>query len=412
VLGKIERLLGSESILSMGRTAPNPSVAAVLLGLSSVASDGVSLFSGGTEVAGKRHAEIVAFDAYDRSTLRFDRAILFVTLEPCSTTGRTPPCTDRILSYEEVDTVVIYCTDPLLHGSGIERLRAANKTVRIISENRNRSGRFHSRPFLAGFLSRTTRRVPRFHLKAALTRDGAIGIRGRRVKISGEEADRFSMGLRSVVDAVIVGPGTISSDLPALNLRMATSHLPFSCRRSSGSDLFTETLMENLLLKEELILRKRREFEPHRIFLLGNPFDRSESFFEKQRILAEETGRQARYLYFRSCANSWRDVPDALEIPDLSDPLFMPELSRFFSDAGVNEVLIEGGSGLFGAVREGLTEEDRIYLLQSDQKLSDLVSDEEPGDTVNIPQPMLDQPSLAVYELNDGDTLFVKAGRE
>ena len=97
LLAQLSERLWLESLLAMGRTAPNPPVGCALLATN--ARGELRVFSGGTERTGMRHAEIVALDRCDSDPGGFRPVHLCVTLEPCSHYGRTAPCVERLLRY-------------------------------------------------------------------------------------------------------------------------------------------------------------------------------------------------------------------------------------------------------------------------------------------------------------------------
>ncbi|MCL1857214.1 MAG: bifunctional diaminohydroxyphosphoribosylaminopyrimidine deaminase/5-amino-6-(5-phosphoribosylamino)uracil reductase RibD [Kiritimatiellaeota bacterium] len=188
-----------------GNTAPNPPVGAVLV------KDGVRIGGGFHRAAGMPHAEVEAFKACESSA---EGATLYVTLEPCSTHGRTPPCTERILR-EKVAKVVIGTLDPNPRhaGRGVEILRAAGIDVTVMECEA-------CRDLVAPFRRWITTGLPFVTLKIAQTRDGFIGREGegRRhpVAISCEASRERVHALRRRVDAIMVGVGTVIADNPRL----------------------------------------------------------------------------------------------------------------------------------------------------------------------------------------------------
>ena len=393
-----------QSALAMGRTAPNPAVGCVLV-VSEPGESARRLVSGGTERAGGRHAEIVALDAYDayRRGREIERVCMHVTLEPCSSRGRTGPCTERIVRYPELDRVVVHARDTTLAASGIARLDAAGIPCVLAGDDGI------PRAFLGGFMGTSRGARPRFHLKAAITSDGRMsGAPPSRLMISGSTARRFTMLLRAKLDAVLVGPGTVACDLPGLDLRLpdaspsndltangsSSSDLPSSTSSSSdlpsrdwdamraekleGSDIFCEALFAHAPSIEELA-RNQIEYQPLRVFLMGRPFARQAEFLEMQRRLGERTGKAPLFLDDSAIASSLR-----------------AELGR----RGQNEVLIEGGKALFDALRTELLPGDRVYLLQNKRPL-------EKGEGKRIPDWLLDLPQSARFDLEE-DILIVK----
>lgn len=191
-----------------GRTSPNPMVGAV------VVKGGCVVGEGYHERSGASHAEAVALDAAGRSARDAD---LFVTLEPCCHHGRTPPCTDRIIT-AGIRRVVIPTADPnpLVAGRGIDQLRAAGVTVEIglLSEEASTLNE--------AFMKFIRRRIPFVTLKAAISLDGKIATgTGDSKWISGEQSRRRVHRLRDQVDALLVGIGTVRRDDPSLTTRLS-----------------------------------------------------------------------------------------------------------------------------------------------------------------------------------------------
>ncbi len=194
------------------RTPPNPWVGAVLR----TRAGGV--FTGATEPPGGRHAEIVALDAARAAGADTTGATLAVTLEPCSHTGRTGPCTEAILA-AGVERVVVGVVDPdrNVAGSGIAALRAAGVEVAVgvradeVAEQ------------LAAYLHHRRTGRPLVVLKLAGTLDGRTAAPdGTSRWITGDVARIAVHELRAASDAVLVGAGTVRADDPELTVR----HVP------------------------------------------------------------------------------------------------------------------------------------------------------------------------------------------
>jgi diaminohydroxyphosphoribosylaminopyrimidine deaminase/5-amino-6-(5-phosphoribosylamino)uracil reductase len=184
-----------------GTTHPNPTVGAVV-----VSPGGRSILGEGWHArVGEPHAEVHALRAAGG---RARGATLYVTLEPCATFGRTPPCVDAILN-AGVAKVVVGVEDPVQDGVG--RLRAAGVEVEVVNDWDARVATeawrwwvVHDRPFVT--------------YKVAATLDGRVTIPGERW-VSGEAARRFVHELRAQADAVAVGMGTVRADDPKLDAR-------------------------------------------------------------------------------------------------------------------------------------------------------------------------------------------------
>lgn len=189
-----------------GMTAPNPAVGAVLV------KDGVIVGRGWTQVHGRPHAEV---EALRRAGGAARGATLYVTLEPCSHHGKTPPCADAIIA-AGVARVVSALEDinPEVAGEGHARLRAAGIAVEV-GVGREEALRDHDGHFR---LMREGR--PHVMLKLALSADGMIGKPGERVMLTGEAANARVHLLRAQHDAVLVGIGTALADDPLLTCRL------------------------------------------------------------------------------------------------------------------------------------------------------------------------------------------------
>jgi diaminohydroxyphosphoribosylaminopyrimidine deaminase/5-amino-6-(5-phosphoribosylamino)uracil reductase len=191
----------------LGRTWPNPAVGAV------VVKDGVIVGRGWTRPGGRPHAEPVALaQAGDAAR----GATLYVTLEPCSHFGKSPPCTDAVIA-AGIKRVVSAIEDPNpeVAGQGHARLRAAGIAVDI-GVGAAEAARDH-----AGHFRRIRDKRPHVILKLAVSTDDKIAAAGRKpVAISGDAAKARMHLLRAQCDAVLVGIGTVLADDPLLTCRL------------------------------------------------------------------------------------------------------------------------------------------------------------------------------------------------
>ena len=189
-----------------GTTYPNPLVGAV------VVNGGEVVGEGWHERRGAPHAEVNALRAAgDRAR----RSTMYVSLEPCTHHGSTPPCVDAILE-AGVERVVIGVRDPNpnVSGGGVERLREAGVDVEVVAGE----PAWRARDLNAGWLSVHERGRPWVIYKAGVTLDGRMTVPGARW-VTGEEARRRVHELRGSVDAVAVGMGTVRADAPRLDAR-------------------------------------------------------------------------------------------------------------------------------------------------------------------------------------------------
>ncbi|MBB2675685.1 UNVERIFIED_ORG: diaminohydroxyphosphoribosylaminopyrimidine deaminase/5-amino-6-(5-phosphoribosylamino)uracil reductase [Rhizobium esperanzae] len=190
----------------LGRTATNPSVGCLIV------KDGVVVGQAVTALGGRPHAEPQALAEAGELARG---ATVYVTLEPCSHHGKTPPCAEALIAYG-VARVVISVTDPdpRVSGRGISMLREAGIEVDagVLEAEGRRS--------LAGYLTRQTKNRPYVTLKLAVSADGMIGRKGEgQVAITGPEARAEVQALRAETDAILVGIGTAISDDPLLTVR-------------------------------------------------------------------------------------------------------------------------------------------------------------------------------------------------
>lgn len=190
-----------------GRTWPNPAVGAVIV------KDGVILGRGWTQPGGRPHAEPVALAQADAAARG---ATLYVTLEPCSHVGKSPPCADAIIA-AGIGRVVAAIEDPNpeVAGQGHARLRAAGIKVDVglcaDEAARDHAGHFH----------RIRDHRPHVVLKLAVSPDGKIAASGHKpVAVTGERVRSRVHLLRAQCDAILVGIGTVQADDPELTCRL------------------------------------------------------------------------------------------------------------------------------------------------------------------------------------------------
>ncbi len=210
---KYMRLALKEAAKGLGRTSPNPCVGAVIV------KDGRILATGYHKKAGTPHAERNAINSVgttDAAKESLAGATIYVTLEPCSHTGRTPPCCDAIIE-QKFSRVVIGMEDPnpLVNGGGIARLKQAGIEVEcgILAEECRQLNRPFLKHIATGF--------PWTIMKAGVSLDGRLNYQlGESGWITGKESLRRVHQLRNEVDAIMVGCGTVLVDNPSLTTRL------------------------------------------------------------------------------------------------------------------------------------------------------------------------------------------------
>lgn len=299
----------------MYSTAPNPRVGCVIV------RDGRVLGEGATQPPGGPHAEVCALrDAQARGE-SVAGATVYVTLEPCSHFGRTPPCVEALLAAAPARVVVaIGDPNPLVNGKGLARLREAGiaVTTGICREE--------ALALNAGFIARMSRGRPWTWLKMATSLDGRSALQnGLSQWITGPEARADGHRWRARSCVVLTGIGTILKDDPQLTVRsVATPRQP---RRAVVDGRFE--------IPEDARL-----------------FDGGEVIVFTARA---DAAKQARLE-----ARNVRVVPMPAETPDRVD---LPAMMHWLAAQQCNEVHVEAGAGLSGAlVAAGCIDELLIYM--------------------------------------------------
>src|SRR5437667_7337034 len=191
----------------LGRVWPNPAVGCVIV------KNGRIVGRGWTQPGGRPHAET---EALARAGAAARGATLYVTLEPCSHHGRTPPCVDAIIA-AGIARVVSALVDPNPQVAGAGHWRLAEQGITVeIGTGADAARRAH-----AGHIRRVRDGRPHVTLKLAVSADGKAGLSPRRpVAITGEAARERLHLVRAMNDAVLTGIGTVLSDDPQLTCRL------------------------------------------------------------------------------------------------------------------------------------------------------------------------------------------------
>lgn len=235
--------------LGVGHVSPNPLVGCVIV------HNGLIIGEGWHQKYGEAHAEVNAIESVqDKSVLK--DSIVYVNLEPCSHTGKTPPCADLLIKHA-VKKVVVSNLDsnPLVAGNGVKKLRAAG--IDVITGILEKEGRELNKRFFT-FIERQR---PYIVLKWAETSDGFIARENHDSKwISNEYSRQVVHKWRAEEDAILVGPMTARHDNPQLNVRDWSGRNPVRVvmdrflRLSDTLHLFDRsqpTLCYNVLKHEE-----------------------------------------------------------------------------------------------------------------------------------------------------------------
>lgn len=292
----------------IGRTSPNPSVGCVIV------KNGIIIGEGWHKKAGTFHAEVHALEQAGSNS---KDAEVYVTLEPCCHTGKTPPCVNALIA-AGVKRIFIGMTDPnpIVSGGGIKELKKAGiEVVCGVLEDEckilNRS-----------FIKHITTGLPYMTYKCAMTLDGKIAsVTGESRWISGELSRKFVHKMRSKSDAIMVGVDTIIADNPQLTVRHIKGRNPI--RIIVDSTLRT----------------------PESVAVLSG------ELAKKTIIATTEKNPQFHIRYQQSGAT-------VLVCNTIDGKVDLFDLLKKLGKRGIQSILLEGGSRLAGeALRHGLIDE-------------------------------------------------------
>lgn len=296
-----------------GQTSPNPMVGCVLVKDGEIVGQGAHLKAGGP------HAEVHALNMAKEAA---KGATAYVTLEPCSHYGRTPPCADALVA-AGVARVVVALLDPdaRVAGSGVRRLRDAGieVTIGVLADEAREQNR--------AFLTRVTRGRPLVHLKLAATLDGYVATEtGHSQYVTGEAARAMVQRMRQELSSIAVGVKTVKADNPRLTVHEGG---PQPMRIVFDSELSTPP--DSRLL-----------FEPGNTLIYCTPRARDES----RQTLAALEGVEV--VTLAAGVDGRVDLASALADVALR---------------GHNSMLLEGGPRLASAfLREGLVDEVSYFI--------------------------------------------------
>ena len=299
-----------------GFTSPNPMVGAV------VVKDGSMVGSGYHHAAGKPHAEVNAIDdAGDAAS----GATIYLNLEPCNHTGRTPPCTHKIIQ-SGIRRVVVAIKDPNpdVTGGGIDYLKARGLQVSL-GVCRKEAQRLNE-----VFIKFTGTRRPFVILKCAATLDGRIATRSGDSKwITNEQSRSYVHYLRHCVDGILVGINTVKTDNPSLTTRLDNGPVKDPIR------IILDTRLS--ISADARILRLDSDSDT--ILVVGKKVD------PQKRAALEKNGVRI------------------LETPLKGGRISMTNLMEQLGAMGITSLLIEGGGRVIAsALRSGIVDKVAFFF--------------------------------------------------
>lgn len=307
-------------------TTPNPRVGCVIV------KDGAVIGQGAHLRTGEPHAEVHALREAGENAHGAD---VYVTLEPCSHFGRTPPCADGLIE-AGVKRVVAAMQDPNpeVAGTGLERLKASGIEI---AHGLMQAQALELNP---GFISRMTRGLPYVRSKTAASLDGRTALsNGVSQWITGDAARRDVQSWRARSCAILTGICTVQADDPLMTVRDAE---------------FTDKLQGRQLLR--VVADSRLQISPQAKILQGGNV-----------LIAYANDPQHKAAALR------QGGAELLQLPDAGGRVHLGQLLLALAQRGINEVLVEAGQGLNGALLEqNLIDEFLFYyaplLMGSDAK--------------------------------------------
>lgn len=315
-------------------TTPNPRVGCVIV------RNGEIIAEGWHRKTGQPHAEAAALaDAHARG-IDVKGATVYVTLEPCSHHGRTPPCADALVN-AGVAEVVVACGDPnpLVAGRGLARLQSAGITTRSgVLEN-------EAQELNIGFLNRMRHGRPWVRMKVAISLDGFTALpNGESQWITGEAARLDGHRWRARACAILTGIGTVNADNPLLNVRgIATARQPVRVLVDSRLDV-------------QLSARLLQTGSDAGPVLIAHAVDGLEPRSTGIDIRHAPTDLQRKADTLRSMG------VELLFLPGPDGKVDLPALMRALGARGINELHVEAGSKLNGSlIRAGCVDELLVY---------------------------------------------------
>ena len=360
------RIALAEARKGQGRTAPNPCVGAV------VVREGQIVGRGYHRRAGTPHAEVNALD--DAGNLAVG-ATLYVTLEPCNHTGRTPPCTQAVLK-AGITRVVVGMNDPnpTVAGGGCAFL--ASRGVEVVSGVLAAECTAINRPFA----KHITTGLPWVAMKAGMSLDGRIshgpGLGGR---ITGEGSWLYTHRLRNTLDAILIGIGTALIDDPSLTTRLPASE--------SGRDPVRIVLDTHLRLPPRAKLLTQQSQAPTWIFCNGDA-----------PIAAEESLTRSGAIVYRVATGE-------------DGRLDCREVMARLGQNGITSVLVEGGAGVHASLlRAGLV--DEVYLFVAPMFIGEQGTSLITGDLLRSPHQFLRLHDVGVQQLGEDVLIHGLTGRQ
>jgi diaminohydroxyphosphoribosylaminopyrimidine deaminase/5-amino-6-(5-phosphoribosylamino)uracil reductase len=301
------------ALKAKGKTGPNPMVGALVVKNNRIVGRGYH------EKAGLPHAEIIALEQAGKSA---KGATLYVTLEPCTHFGKTPPCVDRIIR-SGIKEVIVGMLDPnpLNNGRGIQILKTHKIKVRLglLEDKLKRLNEF--------FIKYITKKIPYVTVKVAQSLDGKIATKSGDSKwITSDKARVYAHGIRRDYDAIMVGVNTILRDNPKLDAWFSKKQ-PIKIVVDSQLSIPQDA---NIFLKNSQVII---------VTLLTRPGQETEN----RKILAGKA--------------------KILDVKEKAGQINLKDMLKRLAQLGISSVLVEGGGTLIGSLfDEGLVDKILFFI--------------------------------------------------
>lgn len=422
---KFREELRKLSFLSMGESSPNPPVSCLITDV-----ENKRIFAKGrTSPTGGPHAERNAYYEFINNGLLSKPHNVWVTFEPCTHHGKTPPCLDLILEHKP-KTLYYGLKDPnplVRKNEGLEICR--NAGIQVVSDFGLKEIAEES---LFGFISRIEKQKPSMIIKSAVSKEGFFTTKDKAtVRLSGNLSDRLTSILRAKCDAVLIGPRTLFQDLPGLDFRIGGNWatdlgtiqenifgesngfdisrwfeagvdleragvLKFEhgayfergdeikdleknlgvgseIKNSEGTSRFLKNILKYGFNPEisEIHRKDQENYQPYRVFIIFEEKNIPESWFEKQRRINKKNNSKKCIFFLKRNESFSEKIRELLKsLTDNKIYTFDPETMaeeclNVLSSIGANLILVEGGNLMYETFSSKMRDDDLILKIRS-----------------------------------------------